>query len=142
MARMKQFGIKELFAGGNELSQTADLRFGMDRYVHLCFRKNHPMQFLAKQRGQIEQTLWLHIDAHSVFRMEGVVFCPGVSNKSGMEMLSLDVADKSIDYEVLYGGLDLRNSEVRSRMAIVEKCEILVPDFIPVKYFERCLPNG
>jgi hypothetical protein len=36
-------------AGGNQWSRDADELKGMGRYVHLCFRSNHPMEFMARQ---------------------------------------------------------------------------------------------
>jgi len=142
MQRLKELGIDSLFPGGNEWSLSADENSGMDRYVHLCFRQNHPMEFRARERGQIERTLWVYADAQSIFKMRGVRFSPGVSNKAGMETIPLKEAANMIDYDVLYSGWSLRNRDVQIRMSTAERCEILVPDFLPIKYFERFLPNG
>jgi hypothetical protein len=47
--------------GGNEWSRDADAMSDMDRYVHLCFRPNHPMEYLARQDGRIGDTIFLEI---------------------------------------------------------------------------------
>jgi hypothetical protein len=139
---LKQLGAQNVFPGGNDWSLNADILSGMDQCVHLCFRRNHPMEFRAKERGQIEKTLWLYIDAQSIFKMDGVRFSSDVANKSGVESCPIQDASEKIDYDVLYSGWDLRNSEVQTRMTNAERCEVLVPDFVPIKYFERLLPNG
>jgi len=142
MQQLKRLGAKSVFPGGNDWSRSADIRFGMDQYIHLCFRQNHPMEFLARERGEIKQTHWLRIDAKKVFKLDGVRFSPGVANKSGAEHCSIQDASDKIDYDVLYNGWDLRNTEVQTRMRNAERCEVLVPEFVPIKYFERLPPNG
>jgi hypothetical protein len=47
--------------GGNEWSQTADARFGMDEYVHICLIDDHPMEYLARKDGRIEQSIYLEV---------------------------------------------------------------------------------
>jgi hypothetical protein len=65
-AKLKEMGV-EFYPGGNQHSLDADEMVGMDQYVHLCFKSNHPMEYLAKQDGRIEKTLWIYIeDAASV----------------------------------------------------------------------------
>jgi hypothetical protein len=34
--------------GGNQWSWDADTAKGLERYVHLCFRTNHPMEHVAR----------------------------------------------------------------------------------------------
>jgi ssDNA thymidine ADP-ribosyltransferase DarT-like protein len=87
--------------GGNEWSQDADSVMGMDKYVHLCFRPNHPMEYLARQDGRIKQSIFLEIHP-DILLVDGVKYSPGVSNKFGMPVHSLDKAKKLIDFEVLY----------------------------------------
>jgi hypothetical protein len=142
MERLTHLNAQNVVPGGNDWSLSADVMFGMNRYVHLCFRRNHPMEFRAREREQIKQTLWLFVDAQSIFNMAGVKFSPDVANKSGVEPCPIQEAADMIDYDVLYSGWDLRNPDARSRMTSAERCEILVPDFVPIKYFERFLPNG
>jgi hypothetical protein len=46
-----------------------------------------------------------------------------------------------IDYEVLYTRTDWRDSAIQQRLAQSERCEILVPGFIPLDLI-RNFPNG
>jgi hypothetical protein len=140
-AKLKEMGV-EFHPGGNQHSLDADEMFGMDQYVHLCFKSKHPMQYLAKQDGRIEKTLWIYVDdAASVLELGGALFCPGVSNKSGMETCAIKEAGEMIDVVALYEYLDWNVHENYERRLAAEKCEILIPDHLPLKYFKTYLPK-
>ena len=61
MRAMRQMGSLPTAPGGNAWSQDADIGSGMDGYVHLCFFDEHPMEWLAKQDGRIERSVFLEI---------------------------------------------------------------------------------
>ena len=140
-AKLREKGVQNFHPGGNEHSLDADRMFGMDQYVHLCFRSNHPMEHLARQDGRIQATQWLAIEATPVLKLDGVLYCPGVSNKSGMETCTIEEARDKIDRVALYEFLDWRIRENYERRLAAEKCEILVRDHLPLEYFEKYLPN-
>jgi hypothetical protein len=132
----------EFRPGGNDHSLDADKMFGMDRYVHLCFHNEHPMEHLARKDGRIKKTRWLRIDyPTAVLKIPGVRYSPGVSNKSGMELFGIEEARDKIDYVAHFEYLDWNVSENRQRRLSAEKCEILVPDHLPLEYFEKFFPN-
>lgn len=139
-AKLKELD-KEFHPGGNDWSFDADEMFGMDRFVHLCFRTNHPMEYLAKQEGRIERTAWLYI-MPDVLNLDGVMYSNGVSNKSGIAICPVKEAAELIDFEVICSRTDWRDPAIKARLDHAEKCEILVPDCLPLKYFEKYLPNG
>ena len=58
-----------------------------------------------------------------------------------METCTIEEARNKIDYVALYEYLDWRVSENYQRRLAAEKCEILVPDHLPLKYFKKYLPN-
>lgn len=128
--------------GGNQWSLEADESSGMDGFVHLCLRTNHPMEHLATQDGRIERTAWLYIDAASVFSQEGVRFSYGVSNRTGVKIVPIEEAAQDIDFQVLYTRTDWHDPEISARLRQAELCEILVPKHVPLKFFERLFPNG
>lgn len=140
-AKLKKLGIDTFHPGGNELSLESDRRFGMDRYVHLCFNTNHPLEYLARQDGRIQRTAWLYVDP-AVLTRKGVLFTPGVANRAGMEPVPILDAAKMIDFEVLYTRTDWSDPAVYARRQAAERCEILVPDGIPFKFFSEYFPNG
>jgi hypothetical protein len=126
--------------GGNQWSHDADTLRGMDKCVHLCFRNNHPMEFVAREEGRIIDTIFLQIHA-SVLQIPGVLFTSDVSNKAGVEPITLSEAEKLIDFQVLYTRTDWSDPEVQQRLKQAEKCEILVPAPIPINLI-RNIDNG
>jgi len=140
-AKLREMGV-EFYPGGNQHSLDADEMFGTDQYVHLCFTTEHPMAYLAKSDGRIEKLQWLYIDdPASVFEIDGVRFCSEVSNKSGAELCSIEHARDTFDDAVLYDYLDWRIGDNYARRQAAEKSEILVPDHLPLEYFEERLPK-
>lgn len=134
-------GVDGYVCGGNQWSLDADKLFGMDRFVHLCFRGNHPMEHIATVEGRIEKSAFLYVDA-KVMLLKGVRYSPGVSNKSGMGTFTIDQARDMIDYQVLYTRTDWSDPNIQTRLQAAEKAEILVPDHVPMKYLEQYFPNG
>jgi hypothetical protein len=131
-ALLKEMEIEISAPGGNDWSHDADTQKGMDRYVHLCFREKHPMEYRAKEDGRIVSSIFLRIST-DVLQIEGVRFTGEVSNKSGVEPCSIDEALSIIDFEML----DRRwknycDPEINLRLQQVERYEILVPDHIPL----------
>jgi hypothetical protein len=101
------------------------------------------MHYLAKKDGRIQKTQWIYIDDPSaIFKIDGVLFCPGVSNKSGMKTYTMAEAAGKIDAVALYDYLDWKVAANQARRSAAEKCEILVPDHLPLKYFKKQFPDG
>jgi hypothetical protein len=133
-------GIKVPAPGGNDWSQKADAIKGVDRYVHLCFRNTHPMEYVARQEGRISDTIFLQIHA-DVLLWDGARFTEDVSNKSGVKLHTMEEAREIIDFEVLYTRTDWRKAEIQERLQQAEKYEILIPKKIPLELIGN-LPNG
>jgi hypothetical protein len=101
--------------GGNEWSRTADDAAGLDKYVHLCFMHDHPMEYRARQEGRIQNSRFLQISPE-VLATDDLRVTLEVSNKRGASLLSLDEAFSQLDHEVLYGRTDWKNPEVQKRL--------------------------
>lgn len=86
-------GVKVPAPGGNQWSRDADELKGMGHYVHLCFRSNHPMEYLARQDGRIGDSIFLEIHA-SVMQFPDVMFTPDVSNKAGVQAVPIAQSPK------------------------------------------------
>jgi ssDNA thymidine ADP-ribosyltransferase, DarT len=112
----------------------------MGNYVHLCFRKNHPMEHVAREEGHIKDTIFLQIDS-SVLQFEGVRFSNAVSNKAGVESVPVGEAEALIDFEVLYTKTNWKDPDIKARLMQAEKYEVLVPQFIPLSLI-RNMPDG
>ena len=126
--------------GGNKWSHEADARKGVDRYIHLCLKPKHPMEYRAREEGRIEKSIFLHIHP-DVLELGSVKFTPDVSNKSGVAVYSIEEARELIDFEVLYTRTEWRDPKIQERLQRAEKCEILVPDHIRLEHI-RNLSNG
>lgn len=117
--------------GGNDLSLEQDLRTGMDAYVHLCFKSQHPMEYRAKERGQIEASKFLHV-APEVLLIPGTLICDQVANSvdaqpgEPLEML------RKLDLDVLYLRTDWKDPAVMKRLQAARCYEILVPRAVPL----------
>jgi len=125
-------------AGGNDWSHEADVRKGLDRYVHLCFRPNHPMEYVARKEGRITDPIFLQIHP-DILQKDGVRFTAEVSNKAGVKIYSIEEARGIIDFEVLYTRTDWRDPRIQERLQQVEKYEILIPDHIPLELLRNLI---
>lgn len=140
LEKLTEMGVKIPNPGGNDWSHEADAAKGMDRFVHLCFKANHPMEFCAREAGRIGASIFLQIHPE-VLSWEGTMFSDGVANKSGVGIHSMEDAKKLIDFEVLYRRTNWGDPAIQQRLQHAEKSEILVPNYIPLKFI-RNLPNG
>lgn len=125
-------GISPVTTGGNELSQSADGWNNVREYVHLCFFREHPVEYLARRDGRIEQARYLGIDPQ-VLLLPGVQVSLGVANKTGVSRLPLTEGLEKLDIEVMYTRTEWRNPEVFERLQAARKCEILIPNHVPVE---------
>jgi hypothetical protein len=126
--------------GGNEWSHDADGYKGLDKYVHLCFRANHPMLYRAMQDERIVVPIYLEIHP-DVLKTDGVMYTQDVSNKTGVELLTLDEARERLDFEVLYTRTNWKDPDTQLRLQNAEKCELLIPDHVPLELI-RNFPHG
>ncbi len=140
LASLKRSNVTIPAPGGNPLSHELDAKNGMDEYVHLCFRANHPMAYVAQDQGRITNCIYLEIHSH-VLTFANVMFTDEVANKTGVVPRPIAAAEQMIDYEVLYTPTDWHDPAIMERLKRAEKCEVLVPHQIPLNYI-RNLPNG
>ena len=131
LAELQRRKVEIPVAGGNEWSHEADVRAGVEDFVHLALIPNHPMLFRAKQDGRIATPYWLKID-QSLLALDGVRFTNDVSNKSGVQLLTPAEAEHQIDWEVLFTRTDWSDPDVRARRQAAEKSEILIPRSVPL----------
>jgi hypothetical protein len=145
LEQCEALGIEIAAAGGDENSQDSDRANGMDKYVHLCLRDEHPMEYSAKAKGRIEKSIFIPISS-DVLAIDGVRFVPGMSNKKGISTYPLEDALRdghleALDIDALYDWIDWgKHPDVYERRVRAEKFEIIVPDFISIDLLK--LPNG
>jgi hypothetical protein len=133
-AELKRRGIEVLAPGGNDWSHDADARYGMDAYVHLCFIDNHPMEYVARKNGHIEQTRFLKISPE-ILQTPGLKFSPGVSNKADVPIFDLEhaLSEMKPDFDIILNKHDFKDPAVQARLQPARKYELLVPDIVPAK---------
>jgi hypothetical protein len=129
--QLAQRGINPRAPGGNDWSVDADQLKGMHQFVHLCFWDEHPMEWRARQDNHIGETRFLRIDPE-ILRTVGVKVTDDVSNKSGVEAMTLEDGVPTLDLEVIFERTDWKNAEVKERLNASRKYEILIPDGVPL----------
>lgn len=132
LEQLKRRGITPPKPGGNDWSHDADESRGLHRFVHLCFKESHPMEYVARSEGRIGPTKFLRVNIDVLF-LDGVLYAPDVSNKSGVASVPLCDAVDEIDLEILFTRMDWKDPEIQARLQQAEKAEILIPDFVDVK---------
>lgn len=131
-AELKRRKMRTAAPGGNDWSHEADERVGVDEYVHLCLFSKHPMEYLAKKEGRILESRFLEIN-FNVLTFDGIRFTPGVSNKRGVDLLTLAEACNTLDFEVIYDRTDWRDPEIKQRRFAAKKYELLIPKCVPIE---------
>lgn len=63
LAELENRGVAIPAPGSDEGSRDVDRRRSLHRYVHLCFKSNHPMEYVARQEGRIGDTIFLQVHA-------------------------------------------------------------------------------
>ena len=131
LAELEDRGIEIPAPGSDEGSRVIDQRRNLHRYVHLCFKSNHPMEYVARQEGRIGDSIFLQVHP-SVIHWEGVLFAPGMANRNDITFHTIEEAREIIDFEVLYTRTNWSDPQVQQRLQTAEKYEILVPMAIPL----------
>jgi len=129
-------GIKPPRPGGNKVSRQKDAIRNLGRFVHLCFKEDHPMEYSAREEGRIGPTVFLKISTE-VLNLPGVYGCSIVANKSGSLVRPLEEVLNHFDAEVLFKQplhVVLANHDLKARYNEAKKSEILIPDCIPTPY--------
>ncbi|MNS63896.1 hypothetical protein D3C72_970030 [compost metagenome] len=136
MAELRRRSVVPPAPGGNQWSWEADVRSGMDGYVHLCFFDNHPMEWRAKQEGRIGDSLFLKVDP-SVIQLDGVLISEHVSNKADAIIKPAAEALDEIDLEVIYTRTDWRSEEIKERMKVARVYEVLIPTKVDARMLQN-----
>lgn len=128
----KEIGEVAFKPGGDIASRRGDALTGLDRYVSLCFTNNHPMAYCCRKDGRHPNQKYLTIKPEVLF-LSGVKVTLRLANSNDATRYTVTEAIAKIDIDALYG--DWGNGEnFLSRLSVVEKYEILVPDAVPIEY--------
>ena len=125
-------GISPVATGGNDLSQDADGWNSVSDYVHLCFFREHPVEYLARRDGRFVETKFLAIDPQVLYK-PSVKVSLGVANKTGVQILPVEEGLSKLDIDQMYIHTGWRDEEQFERYREAQKCEILIPNHVPVE---------
>lgn len=118
--------------GADDLSHRLDRKYGLDKYVHLSFIKEHPMQYVKTRDGDIPNPIWLEIDA-SILANNDTVFSDQIANKTNAKIYNIDDLSKYMDLDVLWARTDWRDPQIQQRRRAAKYGEIMITDKISIK---------
>ncbi len=131
LAKMDEMGSRPPKPGGTQLSRDLDTHYRLNRYVHLCFWDQHPMEYVQKKEGHIGETKFLQIDPN-ILKTEGAIATSEVSIKTGVVPLPVEEMLPNLDLEVCYDKTDWKDKGVQARKLLSYKYELLIPDQVPL----------
>jgi len=86
--------------GANELSHELDVAKGLDKYVHLSFIPDHPMQYIRVKNGNMPNPIWLEIEVSVIF--ENHTLCSSeVANAKNAQLYHIEDMAEVIDLKTL-----------------------------------------
>lgn len=130
---LRRLGVfTDVIAGGDAASQKSDAKNGTDKYVCLCFTKNHPMSHRASERGVDPVYLSINPD---IIKVADVMITDAPSNQDGVVPQAASMALDSLHLDPIYQWIDWKvHPEAYEHRKIAEKYEILVPKQIAADY--------
>lgn len=116
--------------GGGSLSRSLDRNYGLEDYVRLCFTKNHPMIYVARNEGRIQNPVVLEISTE-VALWENTRFSDMNATKNGHSQGKTIKDLKNIRFNVVKqrNHFDLSDDDRPYYQA-----EVMVKSFIPKEY--------
>ena len=129
-ADCKEKGIKIPKPGGGELSRSLDKRDRLEHYVRLSFVHDHPMQFVAMNEGRISNPVLLEIDLETALWEDTLYADRNVTKNDSHVGGKLDDL-KTVHFDLFHG---YRYFDMDDDEKMYYKAEVLVKNFIPLKY--------
>lgn len=129
-ADCEEKGITIAKPGGGNPSRKLDKKHGLEHYVRLSFTKRHPMMFVAKDDGRINDPVILEINPEILYEEDTLFSDKNAASNDAHVGGTLDDF-KKIHFKSVTASkhFDLEESEQPYFQA-----EILVKNFVPLKY--------
>lgn len=121
--------------GGDAGSRFSDRVKGVFDDISLGMTNNHPMAYVARQQLRQADQYYLLVSTE-VLRFPGVRVANGMANAKATLIRPISIGLADLDLEVLYGNLAW-SEEVKQRLIIARKYEILIPKLIPSAFILR-----
>ena len=111
--------------GADSLSHDLDAYYGLDKFVHLSFVKDHPMYHVSKRRSSITNPIWIEYDI-SLLLEDATIFSNQVANCKNTELFTINKLFENIDFTSLSNYNDFQKGKE------ARKAEIMVFDSINI----------
>jgi chemotaxis protein histidine kinase CheA len=123
-------GIDIPYPGGDSLSRDLDTRYNLQDYVRASFTRNHPMMYVARNEGRIQNSVILTISLEVAY-LGQTRFANMNATRNGHKQGPIIDYLKAIHFETVKSPshFDLEDSEKPYFQA-----EVLVKTWIPIEY--------
>ena len=141
---IEKYGIQSLYSiitngievsrfGADDMSHNLDLRYGLDKYVHLAFIDDHPMYHVAKGRGSIITPVWIELDLALIFE-NTTIFSDQVANASYAQRFDINSVEKMIDFDMMHTAYNTQSRRQARKAEIMVSNEITIDHILRIKY--------
>ncbi len=127
LKRITKLGVNAKY-GADTLSHSLDCNKGFDRYVHISFLDDHPMYYVAKNRGSIISGVWIELDI-SLLNQKNIIASDAVANSNYANIFDIRFATKYINFDAMFSKDFLVRKDAR-------KAEIMIPKYIDPSYIK------
>lgn len=112
----------------NELSRQCDMENEVADYVRLCFRKDHPMLYIAKEDGRIKKEAWISVSLE-ILDVKGVKFC---NKNAALKNADIRESPEHLRWDLITIDTPFKYVPVEKKPFL--QAEVLVPKKIDAKY--------
>jgi hypothetical protein len=127
---MERKGFNIPKPGGDQLSRMLDQRYGLHNYVRTSFCSNHPMMYVARNQGRIDDPIILEIDP-AIVTLKSTLFSNMNATRTGHHKGSGLGDLKKIKFDVC---TQRNHFNLSDEDKPYYQAEVMVFEFIPVKY--------
>lgn len=132
-ADCEEKGIKIAKPGGSGQSRSLDMRDGLQHYARLSFVADHPMMFVAMNEGRISNPVVLEVDLEAAL-WEETLYADRNMTKNGAKVGGTLDDLKAVHFGLFRGH---RYFDMDDDAKMYYKAEVLVKNFIPLKYIKN-----
>jgi hypothetical protein len=127
---MERKGFNIPKPGGDQLSRMLDQRYGLHNFVRTSFCSNHPMMYVAKNQGRIDNPIVLEIDP-AIVTLKTTLFSNMNATKTGHHKGDSLSDLKKVKFDVC---TQRNHFNLSDEDKPYYQAEVMVLEFIPVKY--------
>jgi len=127
---LERKGVNIPKPGGDQLSRMLDQRYGLHNFVRTSFCSNHPMMYVAKNQGRIDDPIVLEIDP-AIVTLKSTLFSDMNATKTGHHKGNSLSDLKKVKFDVC---TQRNHFNLSDEDKPYYQAEVMVLEFIPIKY--------